>query len=239
MLDTRHVRMRLFRCPVCGPSIAVRLNLTDWGVRCVRCGSAPNTLSIVKTLKERVPNLRSLSVYALTAAGPLFDFLERECANLTCSLYYADVAPGEFREGVLCQDVQSLTFDDNSFDLCLHSEVFEHVPDDARGFREIFRVLKPNGLTVFTVPVFKRETTVERARLVNGEVQHLLSAEYHNDQLRGSVLAFRDYGRDVLARLREAGFGDVGMASPFGPFGNPYVEDAFERTVIVATKRIG
>lgn len=48
-------------------------------------------------------------------------------------------------------DIQSIAFEDNSFDIVLANEVLEHVPDDAQGLREMFRVLKGGGqLFVFS-----------------------------------------------------------------------------------------
>jgi SAM-dependent methyltransferase len=109
---------------------------------------------------------------------------------------------------VLCQDVQQLTFPDASFDVCTSTEVFEHVADDARGFREIRRVLRAGGAFVFTVPLGDAEATVERAESQGGRIVHLLPPEYHGDRIRGRdrVLAFRNYGRDIVERLRTAGF---------------------------------
>ncbi len=43
--------------------------------------------------------------------------------------------------------VRDLPFADDSFDLVLHHAVFEHVLQPERGYREIFRVLKPGGRT--------------------------------------------------------------------------------------------
>jgi len=40
----------------------------------------------------------------------------------------------------------------NSFDKVIMSEVLEHLPDDARGLREVRRVLRKNGLLVISVP---------------------------------------------------------------------------------------
>ena len=42
-------------------------------------------------------------------------------------------------------DITDIQYPDNSFDaiLCLH--VLEHVPDDRKAMRELFRVLKPGG----------------------------------------------------------------------------------------------
>jgi len=109
---------------------------------------------------------------------------------------------------VLCQDVQRLTFEDGSFDLCTSTDVFEHVPDDTRAFAEVFRVLRPGGLAVFTVPLRPDRETIERAVLRDGHVEHRLPAEYHDDHLRGlgQVLCYRNYGRDIVERLTAQGF---------------------------------
>jgi hypothetical protein len=70
------------------------------------------------------------------------------------------------------------------------------------------RVLRPGGLFVFTVPLSDVATTVQRAELIDGKLRHLLQPEYHGDVIRGErkVLVFRDYGSDIVDRLRHAGF---------------------------------
>ena len=147
-------------------------------------------------------------VYELSSRGALCRYLRRTFAAVTVSELFDDVAPGGFRDGVQCQDVQRLTYPDASFDLVTSTEVFEHVPDDGRAFGEVRRVLRPGGHLVFTVPLMEAAPTLERARLEGGRVVHLVTPEYHGDRLRGRgvVLAFRTYGPDVLDRLRAAGF---------------------------------
>ncbi len=49
-------------------------------------------------------------------------------------------------------NIYRLPFADNSFDAVVLSEVLEHIDDDQRGLRELFRVLKPGGVLVITVP---------------------------------------------------------------------------------------
>ena len=46
-------------------------------------------------------------------------------------------------------DVESLPFEDNSFDTVIATFVFCNVPNPIQGFREIRRVLKPNGIAYF------------------------------------------------------------------------------------------
>ena len=208
MVRLSAVAARPFRCPICGPSLLLRLAPRDIGVRCLRCAASAVTLSLVSVLRTVRPGLDTLSVYELSSRGPLVEFLRRRSAELATSEYLDNVPPGTARDGVLCQDVQQLTFPDASFDVCTSTEVFEHVPDDTRGFREIRRVLRAGGTFVFTVPLREDEVTVERARVQDGRIVHLQPPEYHGDRLRGRdrVLAFRTYGCDIVERLRAAGF---------------------------------
>jgi SAM-dependent methyltransferase len=148
-------------------------------------------------------------VYELSSAGALARYLRRRFDHPYFSEYFDRVAPGEICRGVPCQDVQQLLLPADSFDLVTSTEVFEHVPDDRRGFSEIHRVLRPGGRFIFTVPLLDGEETLERAILgEDGTITHLAAPEYHSDRIRGGsrVLAFRTYGRDICARLVAAGF---------------------------------
>lgn len=51
-------------------------------------------------------------------------------------------------------DICKLPYDDESFDLALATDVLEHVDDDEAALRELFRVLKPGGTALITVPAF-------------------------------------------------------------------------------------
>jgi len=49
-------------------------------------------------------------------------------------------------------DGHVMPFDDNSFDCAFGTEVLEHCPDPEKVLREVYRVLKPDGVFFFTVP---------------------------------------------------------------------------------------
>ena len=49
-------------------------------------------------------------------------------------------------------DIYNLNFSDNSFDIILASEILEHLKDDFKGLKEIYRVLRPGGLVLISVP---------------------------------------------------------------------------------------
>ena len=230
-VSPRRLALRRFRCPGCGPSLLLRLGDDETQVRCVRCRGTPVHMALIEALAVHVGALSGLDAYELSSGGAVLAFLRRRCRSVAASELLDGVAPGAVRDGIRCEDVQRLTFDGASFDLCTSTEVFEHVPDDIAGFRELHRVLRPRGRLVFTVPM-AGAATVERARLVDGECVHLLPPAYHGDRLTGAgtVLVYRDYGEDIVQRLRDCGFADA-LLHKSRP-------DAFghARTVVVATR---
>lgn len=48
--------------------------------------------------------------------------------------------------------MKKIPFDDESFDKVLACEVIEHLPDDIKGLKEVYRVLKPGGKIAISVP---------------------------------------------------------------------------------------
>lgn len=232
-LQWRTLRVRPGRCPFCGPTALLRLNPDETGVRCARCGASAVHLSLGWALAPLLQRLPEAHAYELSSRGPVVDWLRRRCGGLTLSEFFDDAAAGAMRDGVRCEDVQRLTFADASFDLITHTEVFEHVPDDAAGWRELFRVLRTGGAMLFTVPLNDAAQTVERAVLRRGVVEHSLPPTWHSDRLRGAgkVLCFRDYGRDIVARVAAAGFTDVALLRP-----DSRVPWNAGRTVITARK---
>lgn len=220
-------------CPLCmGKRLFVRLDTNEISVRCLSCRATPVTLSLVDVLRHIRPILSAQNVYELSSRGPLVNLLKRECSSLTYSEYFDDIPPGEYNNGIQCQDVQALTYPDESFDICTSTEVFEHVPDDRKGFSEVCRVLKAGGVFIFTVPIDISGKTIERAVLSSdGKVRHILPPEYHGDHIRGDngVLVFRNYGYDILTRLTDSGFKRAEFSRPLCriPWG-------YARTVVVA-----
>ena len=59
-------------------------------------------------------------------------------------------------------DIQNIDCDDNSYDLILSNHVLEHVLDDMKALNELYRILKPKGLAIITVPGnWKRKETIK------------------------------------------------------------------------------
>jgi SAM-dependent methyltransferase len=56
---------------------------------------------------------------------------------------------------VQVSDVESLPHDDGAFDLVTCLDVIEHTPDDRATFAELYRVTRPGGYLLVTVPAYQ------------------------------------------------------------------------------------
>ena len=148
------------------------------------------------------------------SAYPIPRLLAR-CAwiDVEVSTWRPDRPPGErLGPGTTNQNLESLTWPDARFDVVLTSDVLEHVRLADRAHAEIRRVLKPDGIYVFTVPHFRDRETIERVRVVDADDPSrdvdVLPREYHGDANSegGRALAYRSFGIDLDESLRRLGF---------------------------------
>lgn len=228
-LDPRSLACRAFACPACGPSLLVRLAREETAVRCLRCRASAVSLSLIASIRRFGLVRPGRMVHETSVRGPLHVFLARSRVRLSAAEYFEGVPSGHSVQGIPCQDLQDLAMPDASLDLLTASEVFEHVADDRRALAEVRRVLRPGGALAMTVPFDPRHATRERACPGPDGVRFLAPPAYHGDRLRGesAVLVFRDYGRDLPRRIRDAGFRRVSIdlrwrRAWFG-FGRPVV----------------
>ncbi|MBZ5535420.1 MAG: class I SAM-dependent methyltransferase [Acidobacteriia bacterium] len=153
--------------------------------------------------------------YYNTCAYPIPDLLSKcNWIDLQTSLFQPKKPFGdEVGPRTTNQNLESLTFPDDSFDLVITSDVMEHVRLDDRAHREISRVLRRGGIYLFTVPHFRdRHDTLVRVAVTDpsdpGKDEFPMEKEYHGDanSEEGRALSYRSYGTDLDDKLAELGF---------------------------------
>lgn len=95
-------------------------------------------------------------------------------------------------------DICNLPFEDNSFDIIFCNHVLEHIPDDTKAMKELYRVLKPGGMGIFQIPQdLTREFTFFDDSIKNPKERAAIFGQYDH---------VRIYGRDYFDKLRSIGF---------------------------------
>lgn len=212
-------------CLVCGHVTifkAWQKNLRETGV-CLFCRSKNRqrqiayVLCMVVSEQRRLAvrriadlyKLTAISIYNTEASGALHIALSRLPGYVSSEYFGPEYISGKFVNGVRHEDLTALSFPDNSFDIVLSSDVLEHIPDPYQAHREVWRVLRPGGRHIFTVPFHQTgyldDVLAKRKR--NGELQIVKEAIYHCDPLRpeGS-LVYTIFSLEMLVRLNRIGF---------------------------------
>ncbi len=204
-------------CAVCGREGV--FTLRGWPPRenyeCAGCGSTlryRHQAEVLVTLYSRAggkalsglvhePQFRELSVYEPGITGPFRTYLS-SLPDYIQSYYRADVAPGGFRHGIRCEDLEQLTLQDRSVDLVITSDIFEHVRRPWHAFAEVHRILRPGGRHVFTVPFDPKHATRPRVDVSDDGDVLLMPRRYHGSPVDpDGSLVYTDFGQDLPARL--------------------------------------
>ena len=95
-------------------------------------------------------------------------------------------------------DICDLPIKDDTYDFILCNHVLEHIIDDRKAMKELYRVLKKGGVGIFQVPLeTTREKTYEDFSIVKPNERNKAFGQYDH---------VRVYGMDFFDRLCEVGF---------------------------------
>jgi SAM-dependent methyltransferase len=206
------LRMSPGYCPVCEREthfIAYGEWLRDHYL-CQQCGSIPRERALFTVMERVVPAWRSLRIHESSPGRPESSRrLEAECPGYIATHYFPASEPGTTVNGFRSENLEKLTFRDESFDLVITQDVMEHVLDPAAGFREIARTLAPGGHHIFTTPIApSMPMSQPRARrAADGQIEYLAPPEYHGNPIdpQGALVTMQ-FGADI-ARLVEQSSG--------------------------------
>ena len=183
-------------CPCCGGRFRGFLRggvRGREGARCPRCGSLERHRLLWLYLEERTDLLRRPQ--RLLHVAPERRLAARLASAPQLRYVSADLASPLAR---VRMDLVRIPHPDRSFDAILCCHVLEHVVDDRRAMRELFRVLAPGGWAILQTPWRKgRAVTYEDPALADPASRR---------RAFGQPDHVRVYGCDFLERLAEAGF---------------------------------
>ena len=95
-------------------------------------------------------------------------------------------------------DICDLPFKENEFDIVFCNHVLEHISNDTKAIKELYRVLKPGGFGIFQIPQdLSKAITFEDSTITDSKERAKLFGQYDH---------LRVYGRDYFNKLRSIGF---------------------------------
>ena len=203
---------------------------TEWGwlpnwrerLNCEHCQLINRQRAILHVIKSSLAarSTKPVFLYAMEQITPLFQWLNQHSKDLMCtgSEYLGEnIKSGTIIDGIISgmrhENVESLSFTDQSFDIIVSNDVLEHVNSPEKALSEMYRVLKTDGEVFSTIPChINKLNTVRRAELTDGKVNYLLPEMYHGNPLseKGS-LVFNDFGWDFMKQMKVIGFQDVAL----------------------------
>jgi len=161
---------------------------------CPYCGSLERHRMLYLFLRQKTNLFRDqLSVLHFSPEPGLGGVLAAQRnLNYATSWYETD------READFHLDLTNLALPENSWDVLIVYHILEHISDDRKAMREMFRVLKPGGWAAVQVPTREAPDTLEDPRVVDPK---------ERAEKFGNADHVRYYGwRDFADRLTQAGF---------------------------------
>src|SRR5882672_12352508 len=158
--------------------------------RCPKCGSAERYRLLALWLDRHGAFLREAHVLHFAPEAGLASLLKKRVGRYES----ADIAPGR---ADLVLNIEAIAAPDASYDCVVCSHVLEHV-DDKKALAEIYRVLKPGGVSLIMLPIIEGwAKTYENPAVVSAE---------ERKRHYGQSDHVRYYGADVRDRIKPAGF---------------------------------
>lgn len=188
-------------CNVCGGR-ARYFNGDAWHAQtiCWQCGSDVRHRLLIAALTS----IDQLSFDRLVSGRFVLHFASEHFIGLLLKKYAQRYLTADLtsKRADLRLDISSMPgIEPNTFDLILASDVLEHVPQDTQAMSEIYRVLRPGGYAILTVP--QKDNLVETI-----EDSSIVSPE-DRERAYGQSDHVRIYGDDFRKRLTAAGFQEV------------------------------
>jgi SAM-dependent methyltransferase len=187
---------------------------------CPVCGASDRDRLYALFLSDYIASLESsVQMVDFAPSEALSAFIRRLIKSSGKDVRYrtADLLAENVDDQVDIADLRS--YENDQFDFFICSHVLEHVPDDRKALRELYRILKPGGRGILMVPIILSIDEIDEDPEVKDEGERW--------RRFGQFDHVRLYSkRGFLARVRHAGFAINELGKEF------FDEEMFKRTGI-------
>lgn len=210
---------------------------------CKNCQSIIRERTTIDTLNTFFPNWKTGIVHesspSVRRIKNMKYLLQNSIGEYSYSYFYPNVPLGGYSGEGRCENLENLTFPDESIDFIISTDVFEHVNDPFAAFASVCRVLKRNGAHVFTVPYHRHLKTAFRTNTRFGHLVNLNIPQYHGNPITDEgALVTVDWGYDIAKYIYEATDGKLKTVvyDDYNPDIGVNSETEGQRTVLISVK---
>lgn len=169
---------------------------------CSNCGCIPRERALMYAIEKFLPHWRDSVIHESSPAPRGASLkLSKEARQYIPSQYRPEQPVGALFNGVRCENLEQLTFADESIDLHVTQDVFEHLFSPDKAFQEIARTLRPGGMHIATIPLENgiSPTEVSATFKADGTIEYLLEPVYHGNPIGDNrSLVTRKWGYDIV-----------------------------------------
>ena len=191
-------------CSTCqNTSVFVYNNTIKYGpslketFRCIQCRLSNRQRTLMSPVTVYLDNTIAKTVWIAEHDTPLARYLQnryQERHTIITSCY--DAVPDARQE-----NIEDLSFDNESIDLIITAHVMQTINNPVAAWKECYRVLRPGGQNIFTVPISTYvddpyQVSIQRCKdLPYNQVEHyVLPPDYYD----GQHLCYTGFGFDLL-----------------------------------------
>lgn len=185
----------------------VKLVDRQQGLSCRTCACSLRSMTLAGALHAALDWRGSLQELLTSEAAFNLRLLEINTAGMLHD--YLRLFPQHRLASYPQMSIEKLAFADDTFDVVMHSDTLEHVPDPIQGLRECWRVLRPGGVLLMTIPIVP-------TRLSRRCSPSLPS--YHNSEQPPleDYRVITEYGADFYLEMLAAGWNHIALFSLCG-----------------------
>jgi len=187
----------MVECPIC-KWVGKKFRDLDCGyghiynnAECPKCKSQPRHRILYLYLKKHIRKDKKIKLLHFAP----FSLKKLFTSYKNIEYLSVDIDP---KKAMKKEDITKLSFKDNSFDIIICIHVLEHIKDDKKAMKELYRVLKKGGFAIIDVPLDYSKKETDEDFSVTDPIERTKRFLQHDH--------VRLYGRDFKDKLKKAGF---------------------------------